>query len=893
MTRKKCWLQYTVLFLIICLFGFCAFLTEGKSFIWKSDGYRQYYPVLQYLGEYYREIVFGIFHGDFSIPMMDYTIGQGEDILTTFANYGFGDPLTLFSALVPGKYTEYLYGFLVLFRLYLSGAAFLLYTDEMKLERNYSIYGALAYVFCGYAIWSIKDPFFLNAMIYLPLIFLGIERVMRRKGILVLVFSVLFSITSSYYFFYMTVIGAVCYFVVRCQMRYEWDIRKMFREGLRCLMVALGGVLLSGVVFLPAVYGYLQSSRTQVHTTFMDLIFYDMSYYKNALIRLFAVTENDDAGAVAYLSMSVLIFVALFVLFRKKDRISKVLKNCVVIALVAVASPFVGYIFNGFGYVTNRFMFLPAFLFSLVLVVVLPELLQWDKKELGVLRGVAIGYVLICSLLSLGGNMLSTLVMVFFLTVTIGCFQMIKDRKQLERMICGLFVVNLIININLVYQDFGANMIDAYMKAGTGYSAYTSDSAINTARKLSQGLERIDVMEKNGENPNQSVVADYHGVSVYYSVINSGYARYMMLMENAPDLMFTHRMLGNDGRAVLENLSNVKYVVSKKEDLVPYGFEKVEGEKNLYQNTLQTSIGYTYDAVTSWRSAGGYGEPLRIQNLLLEAAVIEEDSELRFQTDTDMEYANLPKEDKTEINSLAFDMTEAKHFDWVGGMLNVNKKNGEFRISFERKPNCEYYLRLDGLELIQSEKNSLWANVKMGKQSKSFVISDSSYDFYLGRNNYMICLGTRKENNETNVDDELIFRINGPAKYTLNNIELLEVPLEKIAGKVEELNEESLQDVEIKKNGFTGKLQVSQKKILCLAVPYTKGYTLYVDGKETVTDRVNGIYTGAVIPEGEHQIEMKYVTPWLKEGSIFSVLGILYVIFLHIWFKRHSRKKNK
>lgn len=114
-----------MLFVITFLLAYSPFLSEGKSFIWAaSDGRTQHYPVLVYIGRYLRLIVLNFLKGDFSIPLFDLNIGLGKDILSCLNYYGFGDPLCLLSFFVPTRYTEYLYNFLVAFRMYLSGLTF-------------------------------------------------------------------------------------------------------------------------------------------------------------------------------------------------------------------------------------------------------------------------------------------------------------------------------------------------------------------------------------------------------------------------------------------------------------------------------------------------------------------------------------------------------------------------------------------------------------------------------------------------------------------------------------------------------------------------------------------------------------------------------------------------
>lgn len=893
MSRRKCFLKYTLLFLVVFAGAFLAFFIQGKSFVWKSDGFRQYYPALRYLISYYRELVSGLFSGEFAVPMMDYTIGQGEDIITTFANYGLGDPLVFLASLLPsgGQWTEYVYGILTGLRLYLSGAAFLFYCEGMKLQHRYSVYGALAYCFCGFALWSVKDPFFLNAMIYLPLVFLGLEKVLRRRSPLLLIFSVFFSIVSGYYFFYMTVIAGVCYFAARSFMRHGRDIKEVWKDGLRCLMVSAGGVLLSGVLFMPCIFGYLESSRGEANVPFSSLLFYPLDYYKNMFLHLISVTENDDAGAVGYFSMAVILLLACGLLLLRREKKYRTLKVCVILSILAVASPFVGYVFNGFGYITNRFMFIPAFLLSLVLVLLLPSLLcleRRDKKKLILVCGC---YVILCCLLTSREGIWHTGSMILFLGLTLAALCLIRQKRWRERALWGLLLLNLMVNGNLMYGTMGTGMSDAYMDAGSVKKAYESEGVKAVSEDL-DSLERIDVMTDQGENPNRSVAGvpqAYNGISVYYSVISSGYSAYMKSMENAADLMYTHRMLGNDGRSILENLANVHYVVSRNASSVPYGFSLYrdcgKGEK-VYKNDNRTSIGYTYDTYVpenEFDSAGVFDR----QNILLTAAVLEGGSRLERET-SESETVKKGQIYK-EWASLPFEMSGVKHMKWQSGKLKVKKKNGTFSISFQRKKDCEYYLRLSGLELQDPRRNTAWANISLGDMSKSFLISDRTYDFYFGRKDYVVNLGSPSEE-QAGRTETVSFRINGPAAYRLENIELVEVPMEGLAQKVAERNQESLRGVEVTTNGLTGSLKLYREKILCLAVPYKTGYTLLVDGRKTETGRINKMYLGALIPEGTHDIVLRYATPGIRAGAILTIMGLIYTIFLCILYKKYCTK---
>lgn len=895
MSRRRSLVFYTGCFALVFCLGFLVFFTEGKSFVWKSDGYRQYYPALQYLGEYYRKVIKGLFTDLSSIPMIDYRIGQGEDIITTLANYGLGDPLTLFTVFVPARYTEYLYDFLIALRLYLSGLAFLAFCGEFKWDRRNSVLGALIYVFCGFAVWSIKDPFFLNALIYLPLILLGVERILRKKSPLVLAVSACLCAMSSYYFFYMIVLCSFAYFAVRACVSCGKNSKEIAKRGLWCLLAGLGGVMLGGITLFPVIYGFMESSRTGSYTSFASLFVYDFSYYRDIFSHFTAATGTSDADSVWYGQMAVVIFVTLCVLMRRKGRAMARLKYCVLLCLLAVLSPLAGYVLNGFGYITNRFMFIPAFLLSLIFVRLLPELLSLAAGEKKRLFLLAEAYSVCClaCLLWKGETLFPVLFMWIMLGATLACLFRIRDAGRRRRVLGILILLNLIGNMNLIYGGLGGNMINSYMDAGSVREAYTGDKAVNEAkRRLAscEGLTRADVMLHKGENPNQSVVAGFPGVSVYYSVINSAYCEYMTSLENGPDLMYSHRILGNDGRTILENLANVKYVASRYPDIVPYGYKQVEGKKNLYENTVATSIGYTYDSYVSEEDYD-QADVFDRQDTLLSSAVLSQDSKLAKRASASGAVTKGAVREAGE-RRLDIDMRDVTHFDWREGRLTVDAANGIFRTDVTMSPGRDYYLRLTGLELVNGREDNLWAHVRIGKWSKLLIVASPEYDFYFGRRDYLIYLGHLTDQEADSVKKELKFRINGPAEYTLEDISLVEVPVGEVPQRVAAQNRECLQDVNIAGNGeVTGVFRgLTGDRLMCLAVPYKRGYTLTVNGRETEVEKINKLYMGAWLPSGDSSILLCYTTPGLRAGAAFSLFGSVFIVVLCIVHRRRILK---
>ena len=87
-----------------------------------------------------------------------------------------------------------------------------------------------------------------------------------------------------------------------------------------------------------------------------------------------------------------------------------------------------------------------------------------------------------------------------FMTVMLGFLLAalfgIQNAVWRRRAVCGLLVLNLAGNINVVYQNFGAGIANVYLDAGSVWDSYTGDKPLNRAKKLlgtsgSEELKRI------------------------------------------------------------------------------------------------------------------------------------------------------------------------------------------------------------------------------------------------------------------------------------------------------------------------------------------------------------------------------------------------------------------
>ncbi len=82
--------------------------------------------------------------------------------------------------------------------------------------------------------------------------------------------------------------------------------------------------------------------------------------------------------------------------------------------------------------------------------------------------------------------------------------------------------------------------------------------------------------------------------------------------------------------------------------------------------------------------------------------------------------------------------------------------------------------------------------------------------------------------------------------------------------------------------GFTAKIELPSTKMVFFSVPYSKGFTARIDGKEVPIHIANWCMMALKIPAGKHSIAFSYFPPGLKTGACISLVGLLLLLII-VW----------
>lgn len=870
---------YTVSFLVAFSVAYRPAIVGKFSFVSKSDARNEHFPVLIYVGIYIRELLQNVTNGNVSIPLFNINSNMGEDIIGFINSLGGTDPLLIFSAFVPVKYSEYLYGFLTIFRLYLAGLSFSYFCFYFKKEKRFTLIGSIVYCFCGYAIkYTLSHPYYINPMILLPLLIVGTDKIIKKDSNFTLIISTLYMALCGYYHLYMITIMIGVYALVRFFEIYKTN---RFHEFVN--VAAYGfisfciGIGLAAIIFIPAVMNYLNGNRVEFSNYQGP---YKWSYYRSNLLRLIAPPGSETALAFA----AIVLFALALLIFAKGKRTLKVV---LAIALFCWLTSIGGLILNGFQYASNRWTFALALVIAFVVVDQLPELLQPSQKKQWIYLIVLTLYIAACFSTSNTRNTTYILVGCLFLVLTALILTMpivsINPSinlfpKKYERMILCLFLVIMNVGINGFYklapdQD---NFLDDYGRFGTEIDYIENVSEREVASYLAENpFGRVDSSQGSR---NTGVIWNVPSMLIYSAAANKDVINFWKEIEASGNTQAFH-FYTTDQQMIVNTLLSVKYQVERESRTayVPFGYKLIEhtdNNRDIYENEYALPWGYTYDKVISYTDITDLNG-LQKQEAMLQAIaldIVEKNSQFdAIQFD---EYS-LPYE------------VEVENCTWENGDLIVMAENAKIILSINIPPNVEGYIRLDKFDINDSGLMSLDAVIRCGEKTNKARARSNLFTWYYGRDDYLFSLGYDNEERT-----ELTITFPSKGKFRLENIELYALPLEYYPGQVESLRKEPLKNIEWDTNRLTGAVDLSKDKVLCVSVPYSKGWSAKVDGEKVKILRGNYMFIAIPLTAGYHDVELTYCSPGLRVGAVVTIISLGIAIYMFIFDRKRINERE-
>lgn len=908
--RKYCYGMYTLMFILMCIAAFLPFFMEGKNFVWGAgveDGLSQHFSALAYYGEMIRQFFRNLIQGHPKIIMWNMNVGYGADIIATLNYYAIGDPLNLLYGFVSVKNTEAMYNFMILLRMYLAGIAFILYARKMKKRSNGTVIGALVYVFCGFCFrLGLRHPFFLNPMIYFPLLCLGIEKIYQKEKPYVFIMTVCVAAMSNYYFLYMLTIFSVIYAWIRFYKYTKEDkIKNFFLTILKFGAYYILGICMAAVVLLPSVIGFLGNGRYGTGVDWKSLLLYPGKYYLMFIENFVGYGNMGSNTNTGYLP--IVGIVVFFTLFSRRMKHRKY-RLAFIASIIALIFPVFGYAFNGFSYANNRWAFALSFIVALLTAEMYPRLFLMTKRQkIGI--GVAtILYMIICLIISQIGGMLlknkgimaaCVMALVFYIVFLI--FQKLGYDSQ-TKTVRIVMVILLLISVRIHgYYRFNYDQhgyTHEFMEQGTALDKLKEDNVTMLKDIDDKSLYRVHA--EGYRYKNYGLLNQLNTISGYYSITSKCVTDTVKSYDTL-GMQYADKYKGLDQRTGLMSLAGVKYMTApKKRDIgrknhrnkkkyrknktavdIPYGMKKIaqKGKISLYENQYALPFAYGYDTYITQdqyeQLNGVEREQAMLSNIMLEEKP--EGNGIR--------YVGNAKDSKISMEQIS----ESKISSPKG------KKYSTITIPVEKdKETYLYFKNLVYKGTINANDNFLL----LGKKGTSgILVSDNDIEqkihiqnptnpYYFGRKDYVIKLNHHTDKRKETIRLDFM----SPGNYEYDDMYLITVKKQDTIDKLKKLQKNALNNIAYKDNHFEAVFDHKKEQMLCITIPYSDGWSAKVDGKNAKIYKANGMFMSVLMKSGKHKIELNYVTPGLKLGAVISVAGWLALLILALLRRRYVIK---
>lgn len=785
----------------------------GNNCYLRSDMYHQYAP-------FFSELWNKLRHGESLTYSWD--IGMGTNFTALYAYY-LASPSNWFIVLFPQKYMIEIMNVIIILKLCLSSLTFTYYISKHFNTRKctialFGMFYALSGFVAAYS-WNIM---WLDCLVLLPLIILGLERLVNENRCFLYCISLGLCIYTNYYIAIMVCISVVLYFIV-LMAAYKGTRRPVIyvKKFLNFAIYSLLAGGLAACLLLPEFYAFTLSASNNIEfPKKLSLYFSILNMVTRHLINV-PVHLGLDHYPNIYCSVAVLLLFPLYVMDKKVDLREKIGKSALVlIFLTAFNLNIPNFIWHGFHFPNSlpcRQSFIYVFFLLAMCYEALSHLKSMTTKQLGCALWIAIGILLfIEQVFTVDETYDFTIVYISGAFILVYALIMLIHLKHEFKVPVIIFIA-----FSLCIIECTINM-DSTGIVTTSRSSYLLDyDAVKTVTQTvaddDSSFYRMDKKFGSRSN-NDGAWHNYHSISTFSSTSNGAMEKFF------GELGFEHSFNAykyNGATLVTESLFSVKYAISNRiltESPLRSYYTGSDGEF-IYKNNYTIPIGFmTYNDPYGWEADSANDAGIENQNSLI------------------------------------------KNLTGISNVFTLTYENAT-DASFEVKP-------VKAGHLYMIVRNTSCDTVTATINSSEYTYKD------LKKGGTIIDLGYA-------TPDDIIV-ISGDTSmnasvYTLESSRFIEA--------FNILNNNSLNVSEFTNNKITGTVNASKDATLICSIPYDKGWSVYIDGKKTETNNIYGALISVNVPAGEHTVTLKYMPVNFILGCIITSLCIIILIGIYTFKK--------
>lgn len=755
--------------------------------------------------------------------------GLGFNFWATYAYY-LASPVNFLIVLFPKRNMMDAMALLIVLKIGLCGLTSAWYFSTKSKGKTYvPLLFSLMFSLSSFIIGYYFNLMWLDSIAMLPLMMMGIERIVRQERGNLFCLSLFYALYCNYYIGFMLCLFACLYFLVLWFSAKEIDIKRILKS---CVNFGWHALLSGGMAAVVLVPAYVALGITEsAQNSFPE----KMELFVNNLSQLtsqFAYCEpiniaDDQIGVNAYCGTVTLILAVLFLAdkrIRLRERIAKALLLLLLYASFDVNM--LNYIWHGFHVqngLPNRFAFIYIFFMLTMAFDAWRHMEKFSVRRVCPAVLLPLGFAVYAAVTKLGEREMYTYGLTIALLAVYGILFLLYRAKRLKKVVFRSVFFALAALEMFSYAIFGV-----CFNGTVGRSTYLDEQIAYEkmiAQQNEEGFFRSEIDSSRMRNENMFLGAD--GVVLFSSTMP---AATVDMCKSLGIEARTNKNGYNGFTKLINDIFGVKYVISSRDSKRLYQMDKVAYEEpmTLYKNSGALSLGFMVNEdIWEWDTQGR--DHFATQNAFVRLATGEEDI-FHLKETIDMEDGN--------TYTIILPAGQQVYLDVTTAVEKIEITTPEYTKSYD-------------------------------------TYNDHLYDlgcFSAIDNATVTC--TFKENQA------------GPVRAEVWVCE------EEDYERVHDILAKSQLETSVVEDGkVSGIVNAEQDGVLMLSIPYDEGWSVRVDGEEADFYPLGDALTGVDLKAGEHTIEMVYTPEGLWLGTFLSLLCVALYLGTTAVTQRNEQKK--
>ncbi len=759
-------------------------------------------------------------------------------------------------------------------------------TAERLNKTNVVICGVL-YSMCSYAVVQQHNSMWIDALMWLPLLTLGIEELIKNKKYKLFVTMLALTLLSNFYIGYMACIYTAAYFFFYYFAHNENNrnnpseekkhfIKSFLRIG--CFSVLAIGI---SMVIVASAYYSLQFGKNEFsNPNFSFSVRFDIIDFITKFFPGSYDTVRPEGLPFVYCGVLTLFCVPIYFLSKKFTTREKVFSaGLIAFFVLSFSINTLDMIWHGFqkpNWLNYRYSFMLCFFLIVLAYKGMGQIRRTSSRTVGFIGALMVLFLAVAQKFEyhavverISGKVefdqpLKTLEVIWLsilCIVMVGiilCVMIRTKRRQTAALMLLVFVCIEAFGSGIVNcVEFGNDVI---------YSSYSSyNDFVGSLRPLTDSIVENDPSffryEKNVHRKYcDNMALNIRGLTNSTSTLNKETIKFLANLGYASKSHWSKYLGGN---IITDSLLGIKYIIDGENadiseyydltDLEPVSYNKTDYYAYINDNAL--SLAYSVDpSVLDFEFKGK--TPMENVNGLL-SAMIGSEEVLNFfiPVETEESTTNL----STKTNSAYYEYRP-----------EVSGSTATLTYNFTAEKDAEYFFYLPS---------------DYPREVDLKVNNKSNGTFYASETTRIVSLGFFSEGDNVNVGmtlkaDVLYVTPNVNSVYYID-VELAKDALSDLAKEQMEISEDW------KEHHITGTYVTgNDATTVFTTLPYDEGWKVYVDGKEIEYNKaLEAVIAFNIDSAGEHTVEFKYAPKTFTLGLTISLLSLGLFIFIIIFEK--------